>query len=69
MSKIAKIEDIIKEVDSFEPVIMLRLGIAKFLENLSFDEKYLRMVLDYKKNKEQTDFFNLFEGIRNTGKK
>lgn len=72
MSKIVNnsenIEDIINEVDSFEPVILLRLGLVRFMENLSFDEIYLKNVQIYKRNKKQIDFFNLCKTTRNSNK-
>ncbi len=57
------IEDIIKEVDSFEPVVALRLNLAKFMENLSFNEKYLKKVQVYKRNKKEIDKNNKLIGL------
>lgn len=59
------IEDIIKEIESFEPVVALRLGIVRFMENLSFDERYLKKVQMYKRNKKEIDFLNILKAIRN----
>lgn len=70
MSKIVKskenIEDIINEVDSFEPIVALRLTLSKFMENLSFDERYLKKVREYKRNQKQIDFYNSFKIIQNS---
>lgn len=68
VEKFEKIEDIITEVDSFEPVVVLRLGIVKFMQNLSFDDIYLKKVRSYKRNKKVIDFANLLKQIRNSKK-
>ena len=59
------IEDIIKEVDEFQPLVNLRLSIMRFMEKISYDEFYLKTVRDYKNNKSDIDFFNLLKEIRN----
>ena len=57
------IEDIIKEVDSFEPVVLLRIGIARFMEKLSFDERYFKKVREYKRNKKEIGRNNRLIGL------
>lgn len=62
------IENVIKEIDKFQPVVNLRLSIMRFMERLSFDEIFIKSVRNYKNNKADIDFSNTLKIIRN-GKK
>ena len=65
MKKHENIEDIMKEIEEFQPVVCLRLSIIRFMEKLSFDDVFMKSVREYKRNKKQIDFYNSFKIIRN----
>ena len=58
------IEDLIKEIDEFEPIKFIRLNFTKFFENISFDERYFKRVKEFKDNKERYKISNLLKEVR-----
>lgn len=64
-NKFERIEDVIKEIDEFQPIINLRLNLAKLMQNLTFDDSYIKAVRHYKNNKKDIDFSNKLKEIRN----
>ena len=54
-----------KLVDSFEPVKFMRLNIASFLANISFNENYIKCVKEFIANQKKYKIFNLLKSIRN----
>ena len=63
------IKESFKKVDAFEPVKFMRLNIVKFLENISFNENFIKSVLKFMDNKKQYVLFNLFKEIKNSNKR
>lgn len=46
----------------------IRTCALKFLENVSFNEKYKNVVQEFKNNKEQIKMSNLLKEVRSNGK-